>query len=92
MQLNAERGTREGVERERECKHACVVWGSSGGPQKREVLVSCDVAAARVRVDGAGLGQREKETRREGGEEMATAAATAAGETLVASRMTHLLD
>lgn len=70
MQLNAERGTREGVERERECKHACVVWGSSGGPQKREVLVSCDVAAARVRVDGAGMGQREKEgdkeRRREG--------------------------
>lgn len=66
MQLNAERGKREGVERERECKHACVVWGPSGGPQKREVLVSCDVAAARVRVDGADLGQREKEGDREG--------------------------
>lgn len=49
MQPTAEEGGGEGG-RERECKHACVVWGSSGGPQKREVLASCDVAVARARA------------------------------------------
>lgn len=81
--------------RERECKHACVVWGSSGGPQKREVLASCDVAVARVRrIDGAGADGDCLEVAVTRRTEMATAAATATatGETLAASRMTHLLD